>query len=452
MSSEGSSEGSSEVIELLQSLIRNQCVNTGKPDSGHEHRSVATLQEFFGHQGQVFEPAPGRQSLVYRVKGSDPSAPSLALVPHIDVVPVDPEGWTQDPFGADIVDGFVYGRGAVDMLNIVAAFAEAVRPYIRGERQPRGDIVFAAMADEEAGGSKGAYPLTRDHWDLVGTDYLLTEVAYPTVSIGSGQAVPVAIGEKGSYFSQLKTTGAPGHGSVPYGSDNALDKIVHALHRLLANPSPPFIGPQWEEFVCGLGLAPDLAQALVDPDRVDEAIAVIAKSDSLLAGYFHASTHMTVSANQAQAGSKANIIADRASVILDIRSLPGMDRELVEAQLKTSMGPDGDAVKIVPRTNNPSSISGTSNTLWNAIGNSLRDTVGHDEMVPTLMPVATDARYWRRKGTISYGVGLYDDATSFSDLLARFHGNDERISVESVQKTGALYRRILHHLDEDDSA
>ena len=108
---------SSEVVELVQAMIRNACVNTGLPDSGHEHRSVATLQEFFGVQGEVFEPAPGRQSLVYRVAGTDPEAPSLALVPHIDVVPADPEGWTQDPFGGEIVDGDIYGRGAVDMLT-----------------------------------------------------------------------------------------------------------------------------------------------------------------------------------------------------------------------------------------------------------------------------------------------------------------------------------------------
>ncbi len=121
---------SSEVINLLQRLIQNRCVNTGSPDSGHEHRSVATLQEFFGAKGEVFEPAPGRQSIVYRVPGTDSEAPSLALVPHIDVVPVDPDGWTHDPFGAELVDGFVYGRGAVDMLNLAVAFAAAVRRYV----------------------------------------------------------------------------------------------------------------------------------------------------------------------------------------------------------------------------------------------------------------------------------------------------------------------------------
>src|SRR5687768_12392760 len=104
-------------VALLQELIRNKCVNDGSPDSGQEVRSVRTLVDFIGVEGEVFEPVPGRQSLVYRVPGHDPEAPSLALVPHLDVVPVDPAGWSRDPFEAQIDDGFVYGRGAVDMLN-----------------------------------------------------------------------------------------------------------------------------------------------------------------------------------------------------------------------------------------------------------------------------------------------------------------------------------------------
>ena len=134
---------SDQVIPLLQQLIRNECVNDGTPESGHEHRSVETLLEFFGVEGEVFEPAPGRQSLIYRVPGSDPAAPSLALAPHLDVVPVDPEGWSRDPFGAEIVDGMVYGRGAVDMLNVTAAMAvvkfcaERASPPFSRDSQPR---------------------------------------------------------------------------------------------------------------------------------------------------------------------------------------------------------------------------------------------------------------------------------------------------------------------------
>jgi acetylornithine deacetylase/succinyl-diaminopimelate desuccinylase-like protein len=425
-------------------MIRNACVNTGLPESGQEHRSVTTLQDFIGVEGQIFEPAPGRQSLVYRIAGTDPDAPSLAMVPHLDVVPADPEGWTQDPFAADMIGGFIYGRGAVDMLNIVAACAHAIRPYVRGEIQPRGDLIFAAVADEEAGGMKGSYRLTRDHWDLVGADFLLTEVAYPMA--GTSQAIPVSIGEKGSFFARLKTTGIPAHGSSPYGTDNALEKMVHALHNLLAAPSPAEIGDQWTEFVDGIGLTTELSDALKDPDRVDEAIDAIAETDPVFASYVHASTHLTISANQARMGTKANIIADRAKTELDIRALPGMAREAVEDYLRHAMGPAGDAVEIESRSNNPATISPTDTAMWHAIAESVHDLEGHRNLVPTLMPVATDARFWRKRGTAAYGVGLYDGQTNFSDLLSRFHGHDERVSVESVERTAALYERILHHL------
>src|SRR3990172_10701651 len=114
---------SHDAVDLLQALIRNQCVNDGTPESGFESRSVQTLVGYLGVEGEVFEPAPGRQSVVYRISGTDPDAPSLALVPHLDVVPVDRAGWSVDPFAAEIVDGLGVGRGAVGMLNVTAGRA-----------------------------------------------------------------------------------------------------------------------------------------------------------------------------------------------------------------------------------------------------------------------------------------------------------------------------------------
>ncbi|MCP3937885.1 MAG: M20/M25/M40 family metallo-hydrolase [Actinomycetia bacterium] len=437
---------SSEIVELLQTLIQNACVNTGAADSGQEHRSVATLQAFFGVDGAVFEPAPGRQSLVYRVAGTDPGAPSLALVPHLDVVPADPSGWTQDPFGGEIIDGYVYGRGAVDMLNLVSAFAYVARPYIRGDLKPRGDLVFAAVADEEAGGGKGAHPLVRDHWDLVGADYLLTEIAYP--SAGAGQNIPVTVGEKGSFYSHLETTGVPGHASAPYGADNALHKMIVALQNLLDNPPPPSIGPQWIEFVDGIGLEPQLANHLKDPDRLEQALADITHTDPMFAGYVHASTHLTVTATRADAGIKSNIIADKARAELDIRALPGTTRDDVNTYLRSAMGAAAPAVEIEAKGNLPATISSTQAGLWGAIADSVHDLYGHRRLVPTLMPGATDARFWRQRGSVAYGVGICDDRTTFSDLLARFHGHDERISVESLERTSELYGHVLHHLNQ----
>jgi len=433
----------SPVVELLQRLIKNQCVNDGSVGSGNESRSVATLLEYFGVEGELHEPEPGRQSLVYRVAGSDPEWPSLALVPHLDVVPVDPTGWSVDPFAAEIIDGFVYGRGAVDMLNVTASMATAVRPYLTGEKAPRGDLVFAAVADEEAGGRLGALPLVEERWDLVRADFLMTEVAYPALTVGDHRSVPVSIGEKGAYWSILKTHGAPGHGSAPYGTENALHKMIEALAGLVEAPQPADVTGEWVGFVENLGLDPGSVSRLTDVDQLDDEIDRIAAEDPALARYIHAATHLTISTNVLQAGTKTNMVADKARAEVDIRGLPGMDRHFVDSHLRKAMGAAADQVDIVPVMDGNATVSPVGNVLWEAIGDAVELLDGHRNLAPTLMTVATDARFWRGKGTVAYGVGLFDDRMGFSEMLALFHGHDERVSVASVDRTTSLYETVL---------
>lgn len=433
----------SKPVELLQELIRNRCVNDGSAESGQETRSVTTIREFLGVDGEVIERMPGRQSVVYRIPGSDPGAPSLALVPHLDVVPVDPAGWSVDPFGAEIHDGFVFGRGAVDMLNVTAAMTVAVRPYLRGEKKPRGDLVFAAVADEETGGRLGAKVLVDERWDLVAADYLLTEVAYPGLRVGERRSVPVSIGEKGAYWSILESSGQPGHGSTPHGADNALEKMVTALAGVIASPSPAAITSQWADFVGHLGLDQESARRLTDIDQLDGEIDRIAAEDPTLARYIHAATHLTIAANLMRAGNKVNVIANRARAQLDIRGLPGMDRRFVDAHLRKSMGSAGDHIRIEPIMDGEATVSPVGNALWEAIGDGVEELDGHRNLAPTLMTVATDARFWRARGTICYGVGLFDDRMAFSEMLSLFHGHDERVSVDSVLRTTALYEQVL---------
>ncbi|HEY5891564.1 MAG TPA: M20/M25/M40 family metallo-hydrolase [Acidimicrobiia bacterium] len=433
----------SQPIELLQTLIRNGCVNDGTATSGHEHRSVATLQKFFGSPGQVFEPVPGRQSVVYRVAGSESNAPSLAMVPHLDVVPADPNGWDRDPFGAEIHDGWIYGRGAVDMLNVTSAMAVAFRPYITGEKVPAGDLIFAAVADEESGGKYGAQLLVEDHWDLVGTDYLLTEVAYPTYDGEPGSAIPVSVGEKGAFWSVLTTSGTPGHGSAPYRSDNALEKMVSAVSGIFAGESPVTITDEWRAFVEELPLSDEVKNALTDPDRVDEAIESVAISDPLFARYAHAATRLTVSPNRMHGGTKTNTIADQARSEIDIRALPGTSRVDIDVYLRKAMGSASDDVDIDPVMDLEATLSPRDTHLWDVIADSVEVVEGHRNIFPTTMTVATDARFWRKKGTIAYGVGLFDDRTSFSEMLALFHGHNEKVSVGSVEKTTRLYVEIF---------
>lgn len=433
----------SEALPLLQQLIRNRCVNDGTPEGGHEYRSVETLQDYFGIGGEIFEPSPGRQSLIYRIRGSDPDAPSLGLSPHIDVVPVEAAGWTQDPFGADIVDGFVYGRGAVDMLNVTSAMAVAAKPYITGELEPTGDLLFIALADEEAGGALGAGPYTEQRWDQAQVDYMLTEVAYPPVSHSGEPAVPVATGEKGAFWSLLRSVGTPGHGSAPYGSDNALRKMVEAVHGIFNEPMPVVITHEWREFVATLDLLDDTKADLVDPDRLDDALDTFAVDDPLFARYAHAVTHLTISPNMMNAGMKSNVIASRASANVDIRALPGIDRSFVDSFLFKAMGNARDDIDIEPIQDFESTSSPTGNPLWEAIADCVEDMEGHRRLLPMMMNVATDARFWRKRGTIAYGVGLYDDRMDFSEMLALFHGHDERVSVESLQRTTRLYQEVL---------
>src|SRR5712691_8833342 len=159
-----------EATDLLRDLIRNACVNDGRIESGNETKSVDLLRGYLEGTGldlERYEPQPGRESLVTRIEGTDPGAPSLLLMGHTDVVPVNPDGWSRDPFGAEIVDGFVWGRGAVDMLNLTASQAVAFRRLADSGFRPKGTLIYLAVADEEAQGVWGAHWLLDHERDAV---------------------------------------------------------------------------------------------------------------------------------------------------------------------------------------------------------------------------------------------------------------------------------------------
>ena len=434
----------SDTVELLRALIRNACVNDGTPSSGQEVRSVETLSEFFGSAGTTFEPAPGRMSTVYRIPGTDPSAPTLMLMGHLDVVPVSPDGWTVDPFAGTVSDGFVWGRGAVDMLNLTAAMAVVFKSYLEGRVEPLpGDLVFAAVADEEAGGALGARQLVEDRWDLVATDYLLTEIAYPPLRLDGEAAYPVSVGEKGPFWTVLKSHGKPGHGSVPYGADNAAAPLIRTMDALFTTPSPVVISDLWRAFVESAGFAPDLADRLTDPERIDDAINEVGEISPRMAAYLHACTHLTVSPNLINAGVKANVIPDFAQGEVDFRALPGQTRSDIDDHIHKAGGSAADRLEILPVADFEANESRVETTLWDCIVDSIEAETGSRRVVPTMMPATTDARFFRAKGVTAYGVGLFDEAMSFPDFLTMFHGHDERVSLGSVDATTRLIGSIL---------
>jgi acetylornithine deacetylase/succinyl-diaminopimelate desuccinylase-like protein len=432
-----------DVVALTQALIRNACVNDGTPDGGQEHRSVTTLADYFGRSGEIIEPHPGRQSVVYRVPGTVEGAPSLTLLPHLDVVPVTPSGWSRDPFGGEIADGFVWGRGAIDMLNLTASMAVVFRRYLEGTERPLpGDLIYAAVADEEAGGALGAGWIAEHRPDLLAGEYLLTEIATPHVAPGGG--LPVTVAEKGPAWRVLRTSGTPGHGSQPYASDNALVPLAEAITLLASTPTPVVISEEWRQFVEGSGLPPDLVVRLTDPDRVDGAIDELREIDVGLARWAHACTHMTVAPTVLRSGAKHNVIPDGGEARIDVRITPGQDETTVDDHLRKVLGPAlYDEIDVVPDTEFPATGSALEGPLWEAIGDAAEVTTGSRRRLPMLIPVTTDARFFRAAGTQAYGVGLFDGRMGFGEMLTLFHGHDERVSVASLHRTTELLAETI---------
>ena len=429
-----------QTTELLQAMIRNECVNDGTAESGHEFRNAALLQSYLDGVGldiETFDAAPGRTTLVAKIEGADPTAPSLCLNGHTDVVPVSPGGWSRDPFGGELVDGEVWGRGAVDMLNLTASMAVATRHLAESGFRPRGDLIFLAVADEESGSAHGARwmaePPSRDHGHRLRPD---RERRHPR-RLGQNQVVSMRVGEKGVAWRRLTFQGTPGHGSMPFGSDNALLKAAAAVQRLADYRPAPAFHELWRAEVDDMDLDADHKAALLDEAAIDDHLAEL--PPSLGPGYLHACTHTTFSPNTAATQSKTNVIPDSVSIDVDIRTLPGEGPEEVSAHLREALGDLADQAEVEPLMNDAASISRTDTPLWDSLQRAVNRPFPELTMRPGLTVGFTDARVHRELGSIAYGAGLLSPSLSGGEFASRFHGNDERIDVESLALTTQLW-------------
>ena len=426
-----------ETVELLQQLIRNKCVNDGSIASGQERRNADTIKAYLEGSGvdiEMYEPdnAPGRASLVARIEGSDPKAPTLCLMGHTDVVPVTPETWTRDPFGGELVKGEVWGRGAVDMLNLTASQAVALKALARQGWKPRGTLVYLACADEEAGGLHGAGHVVKKHWDALRADYLLTENGGTVNEHGGRMTVNVHVGEKGVAWRRLRVKGTPGHGSMPYGADNALVKAAHIIQRLADYRPSPYVDELWRNFVGALDLEPGVKQALMDPVSVEDAIDRLPR---ILAKVLWSNTHTTFSPNMCSAGVKTNVIPNIADIEVDIRTVPGDTEDEVRRHLDKALGPLIEDVEIEKLFSKDASISPTGTPLWDVLQKVVGRHYPNATLLPRLIVGFTDAPYFREKGAIAYGFGLFSRSLTAEAMSGRFHGNDERVDVESLALT-----------------
>jgi acetylornithine deacetylase/succinyl-diaminopimelate desuccinylase-like protein len=434
-----------EATDLLRDLIRNQCVNDGRVESGQETKSVDLLGNFLEGTGldiERYEPQPGRTSLVARIEGSDPQAPSLLLMGHTDVVPVNLDGWSRDPFGAEVVDGFVWGRGAVDMLNETATMALAFRRLADSGFKPRGTLIYLAVADEEALGTWGARWLVENQRDAVYADYVLTESGGFQIPTGTGPRLPVMVDEKGTYWSKLTVRGTPGHASQPFRTDNAVVTAAEVVRRLHEYRPPTQIHDTWRQFVEGMQYPPEFRDALLKDDELRDFAGTLPLG---LSRVVYSCTHTTFAPTVIHGGTKTNVIPDQVDIQVDIRTLPGETEDDVHHHLRQALGDLHPAVEI-EGNDDPSTASPTDTPLWDTLSRVSGRLVEGSALVPFVMVGGTDNRYFRRAGSVGYGFGLFSQRLTFEDYATMFHGNDERIDQESLALTTALWEEVAKDL------
>jgi acetylornithine deacetylase/succinyl-diaminopimelate desuccinylase-like protein len=424
-----------EVTDLLQHLIRNACVNDGTPESGHEVRTTSLLSSYLEGTGldlERYEALPGRDSLVARIEGREPTAPSLLLMGHADVVPVNAARWKRDPFGGELIDGEVWGRGAVDMLNETSAMAVAFKALATGGWRPRGTLIYLAIADEEAQGTYGADWILREHPDVVRADCVLTEFGGFEMPLASksGPKRPIMVGEKGTHWVKLRIRGTAGHASMPHRTDNAVIKAAEVVRRIAEYEPNTHITDTWRRFVVDAELPEQIARVLLDPAGVRAFVRD--SGDIGVARTVHAATHTTFAPTIAQGGTKTNVIPDTVDLTLDIRTLPGQKARDVDHMLRQALGDLADHVDVVEQKLDEATSSPIDTPLWDSMQRITARLRPGSTNVPFTIVGATDARFFRRAGAVAYGAGLFSDRISFADFTSMFHGDDERIDQESL--------------------
>ena len=416
------------MVALLQELIR---VDTSNPP-GNETAATELLRAYLEDAGvecELHAKVPARANLVARLRGTGGGA-SLAFLSHTDVVPADAREWSKDPFGGDLADGLVWGRGALDMKGQVAASAVAIASLAREGWRPRGDLVFIAAADEEVGDGFGLEWLVREHPDACRADYSINEGGGDRVEVGARTLYLCSTAEKMSAPFVVRVHGRSGHASMPGIADNALVKAAPLVERLGAFAPEPRLGPETEAFLAAIhdGPAP----------RAEAALA-LARSIHPLAGVLlEPLLGTTLSPTMITASTRRNVIPALCEVSVDCRLLPGDDPEETLTVIRAFLGEgDYELEAIEPRGGTRSALGGP---LWDAVQSFVHDEEPDARVVPMCTAGFTDSHWLREAfGTVAYG---FFPARFDPEVSARaIHSADERVPVDDL----GLGVRFLRH-------
>ena len=435
-----------QTVDLLGRLVRVGCVNDLTADSGGEERAADLLEDFFAGLPVSIEritPHPGRTSLVVTVEGADPlsAGTPLTLLGHTDVVPVDEAKWTRDPFGAQIEDDVMWGRGTVDMLHLTAAMAVVTREVARraqdGNPLAR-SLVFVAAADEEARGGLGVPWIGEHRADALPWDAALSEMGGAHIrGHRGGDSVVVVVGEKGAAQRRLHIRGDAGHGSVPLGRTSAVERLSQVSAALSAARWPTATDEVWAGFVRAFEF--DLA---TETSLIHGTYEGDYSEFEDLAAFAHAISHVTVAQTVARSGGPINVMPSHATLELDIRTLPGVDDDDVDAAIVAALGDLAEHVTIERLLSEAATASSIDTDLYRAIEAALTKRYPGARVVPVLFPGGTDLRVPRRRGGIGYGFGAVDSGASLGQVYSQLHAHDEHIALADVRATVEVLHEV----------
>ena len=424
-----------EVVGLCRDLIRFASVNDGTGRGKGEREAaehVAALLAEVGLEPQVFESAQNRTSVVTRVEGEDRTRPALLIHGHLDVVPAEPKEWTYDPFAGEIADGMLWGRGAVDMLDMDAMTLAVVRDRMRTGRKPPRDVVLAFVADEEAGGTFGASWLVDHHPELFeGCTEAISEVGGFSLSVNDDvRLYMIETAQKGMGWLRLTAEGTAGHGSM-LTTDNAVTELCEAVARLGRHEFPMHLTKTVRRFLAEVS---DAYGVELDPEDLDQVRSVLGPMSRIVG----ATLRNTANPTMLDAGYKHNVIPGRASAMVDGRFLPGFEDDF-ERELDAVLGP-----KITREYTHYDIALETEfeGELVNAMVASLKAEDPGARPVPYALSGGTDAKSFSRLGIRGFGFAPLRLPADL-DFSGMFHGVDERVPLDALKFGVRVLDRFL---------
>jgi acetylornithine deacetylase/succinyl-diaminopimelate desuccinylase-like protein len=440
-----------EVTLFLSELIR---INTTNPP-GKEAAAAKYVAENLRSEGfecELFHSAPERGSIITRLKGTG-EKPNLLLLSHLDVVAANAKEWSVDPFGGVIKDGFVWGRGALDMKGMTAIEVMVIKLLKRNGVKLKGDVILAATADEEQGGLSGADHLLRSYPEKIYAPYVLNEGGGEAMPTRNGNVFTVQTAEKGILWFKVKAKGTPGHGSLPNMADNAIVRMNKVITKLGNYKSRVSLIPTVKKFLKEITrqdptLKEPLARLQTNLELSDQILDELSKTEPQLAEEIRPRLKMTLTPTIIHGGIKENVIPSECETVFDCRILPGQKSAQTIELIKDLLS-EVDPEKLVferLQTQEPSE-STAETPLYNTITSVLREFEPNCGVTPMLTTGGTDSRFFRKKGSICYGFHPLYPEIAAGKIIKLEHGIDERISIKNlIFGTSVIYETVKNFM------